>query len=320
MSEFDLIALIQGIIQAKPGNGILPAVVGIGDDAAVLQSDSQAQWVVTMDTLVSGIHFPAETTPGEIGFKALAVNLSDLAAMGADPAWFFLSLTLPNADAGWLEAFAEGMGALAAKQEIQLAGGDMTRGHLSITVTALGLVPRGAALLRSGARANDLVLVSGTPGLAALGLWQWQHKLPTDESASLALNRPVPRLKLGRELRWKARGCIDISDGLAADLGHVTKASGVGAEIWLDRLPQHKSFSAVSEDQRWALQLTGGDDYELCFGLPAEMESDLPGLAARAGVHLTPVGRFTSGSGVRFLRDDGTEFLPKRRGFDHFAN
>ena len=159
----------------------------------------------------------------------------------------------------------------------------------------------------------------GTPGLAALGLWQWQNKLPVDEVASHALNRPTPRLRLGRALRGKARSCIDISDGLAADLGHVTKASGVGAELWLDRLPGMKALRALPEEQRWELQLAGGDDYELCFGLPPELEAELPEIAERAGVELTPIGRFTSVPGMRFLRGDGTEFVPERRGFDHFA-
>jgi len=319
MSEFDLIARLHGIINAEPSGGIPCAVVGIGDDAAVLQANPDMQMVVTMDTLVSGVHFPEETTAADVGFKSLAVNLSDLAAMGASPAWFFLALTLPQGDTHWLDAFAAGMGELATASKIQLAGGDMTRGPLSITVTAIGLVPRGAALLRSGARADDLVVVSGTPGLAALGLWQWEKKLPTDEAAWLVLNRPVPRLALGRALRGKAAACIDVSDGLAADLGHIAQASGVGAEVWVDRLPVHESLSALPAERRLGLQLAGGDDYELCFALPPGLESELPELAARAGVELTAIGRFTSAPGLHFYRKDGTAFVPERRGFDHFA-
>ena len=319
MSEFELIARLQGIINAMPGPGIAPAALGIGDDAALLDPHPGMQTVVTVDTLVAGIHFPLDTSPADIGYKSLAVNLSDLAAMGADPAWFFLSLTLPQADVSWLEAFAFGIGELAKESQIQLAGGDTTRGPLSITVTALGLVPAGSALLRSGARPGDLVVVSGTPGLAALGLWQWENKLAPDAEAWDALNRPTPRIALGRQLRGKARSCIDISDGLAADLGHVTRRSGAGAEIWVDRLPIHECLRAIPELQRCSLQLSGGDDYELCFALPPELESELPEIAARADVALTPIGRFTAHTGVRILQADGTELVLEGKGFDHFS-
>jgi len=193
--------------------------VGMGDDAAVVTVDAGRQLVITVDTMVAGVHFPIDTPAADIACKALAVNLSDLAAMGADPRWFFLALTLPQADERWLEEFATGLATLAAASGIELAGGDTTSGPLSITITALGVVNRGEALLRSTAQAGDLVVVSGTPGLAAAGLMQWRAGEAVDSQAWRAFTRPQPRLQLGRALHGKATACIDVSDGLAADLG-----------------------------------------------------------------------------------------------------
>ena len=299
-------------------NNLPPGSVGIGDDAAVISVDGRQQLVVTTDTMVSGVHFPPDTEPADIGHKALAVNLSDLAAMGAEPAWFFLALTLPAADTRWVEAFAAGMGALAADAGVILAGGDTTSGPLSITITALGLVSPGEALLRSTARANDLVVVSGSPGLAAVALHCLQLKLPVDHAAWRAFTRPEPRLTLGRALRRKATACIDISDGLAADLGHIASASQLGAEVILDCLPRVPAMHTLEREKLWDLQLGGGDDYELCFTLPPALERELPALAATGGTELTIVGRMTAAAGLRCKRPDGTKFTPSRQGFDHF--
>jgi thiamine-monophosphate kinase len=318
LNEFELIDRLQAIINGGRKNGLPPGSVGIGDDAAVLTVDGQRQLVVTTDTLVAGVHFPLDAKPADIGHKALAVNLSDLAAMGAEPAWFFLALTIPAADIEWLDAFAAGMGALAADAGVTLAGGDTTSGPLSITIMALGMVSAGEALLRSTARAKDLVVVSGTPGLAALALHCLQHKLPVDSVAWRAFTRPEPRLKLGQFLRGWASACIDISDGLAADLGHIASASQLGAEVFLDRLPRTPAMRTLEREQLWDLQLGGGDDYELCFTLPPALERELPVLAAAGGTELTVVGRMTAAAGMRCTRPDGTAFTPARAGYDHF--
>jgi len=320
MNEFDLIKRLHNFIGGGRSGLTQQGSIGIGDDAAVLSVDAGKQLVVTTDTLVSGVHFPEDSHAADVGYKALAVNLSDLAAMGADPRWFFLSITLVRADVEWLDEFAAGMASLAARTGVELAGGDTTSGPLSITVTALGLVDRGTALLRSTAKSGDMVVISGTPGLAALALAQLKMGGVVDEEAWQALTRPQPRLELGKCLSAKATACIDVSDGLAADLGHITQASRVGAEIWLDRLPMLVAAESLQPEERWNLQLGGGDDYELCFALPPEIEPELPELAARGGVDLAVIGRFTEGSGIRFLKADGTGFEPGRSGFNHFSD
>ncbi len=320
MNEFELIARIQDIFSSA-GAGLTQAgSVGMGDDAAVITVEAGRQLVVTTDTLVSGVHFASDSDPADIGHKALAVNLSDLAAMGADPRWFFLALTLAEANAQWLDQFAGGMATLAAACGIELAGGDTTSGPLSITITAHGLVNRGEALLRSTANAGDLVVISGNPGLAASGLEQHRAGKQVDGEAWRALTRPEPRLHLGRALRGKATACIDISDGLAADLAHIAEASQLGAEIWLDRLPRPGLMEMLPPEHCWKLQLGGGDDYELCFSLPPRLEHEIPDLAAQGGVGLTVVGRLHTGSGLRFLKRDGSGFVPEKQGFDHFSN
>jgi thiamine-monophosphate kinase len=320
MNEFDLIKRLQTLVGGGRTGLTQQGSIGIGDDAAVLTVDAGKQLVVTTDTLVSGVHFPEDSLAADVGYKALAVNLSDLASMGADPRWFFLAITLAQADVKWLDEFASGVASLAAKTGIELAGGDTTSGPLSVTITALGVVDRGAALLRSTAKSGDLVVISGTPGLAALALAQLQTGGVVDEEAWKALTRPQPRLELGKCLSAKATACIDVSDGLAADLGHITQASRVGAEIWLDRLPMLGAAESLQPEERLNLQLGGGDDYELCFALPPEMEPELPALAAGGGVDLAVIGRFTEGSGIRFLKEDGTAFAPGRSGYNHFSD
>ncbi|MEJ8569007.1 thiamine-phosphate kinase [Elongatibacter sediminis] len=321
--EFDLIRHLADAAGRYDNDVPRPAAVGIGDDAAVLDVDPGCQLVVTTDTLVAGVHFEADAAPGDIGYKALAVNLSDLAAMGATPAWHFLNLTGPPPDREWLGAFAAGMGELAGSEGTQLAGGDTTGGPMSVTVTALGQVPRGQALLRSTAQPGDRIVVSGMPGLAARAL-RWPERSPALEDAATTeafrrLHRPRPRLALGRCLRGVAHACIDISDGLAADLGHILDASGLGAELWLDRLPDSPVFSGMTLESRWNLQLGGGDDYELCFTVP-DAAGDLSALEEAAGVALTVIGRIRKGAGLDCIDADGAAFSPRTAGWDHFRS
>jgi len=321
MGEFDLIRQIQAIF-GEDVTFAKPAILGIGDDAALLEPSPGHHLVVTTDTLVAGVHFSEDTDPADIGYKALAVNLSDLAAMGSSPRWFFLSLTLPINDASWLRKFVQGLAGLAGQSGIQLCGGDTTSGPLAITITALGEVEAGAALRRNTASVGDLVVVSGTPGEAGLGLRQIQHGLTDDPAARTALLRPVPRLKLGVALHGVATACIDISDGLLADLGHIVDASpGVGgATIQLAELPVADSLAQLEPDDRWMLQTSGGDDYELCFTVAPGSSRELAALASQAGIRLTVVGELTAQNGIHCMAPGGQRWQPARHGFDHFSD
>lgn len=294
-------------------------VLGIGDDAAVLDVPSDRQLVVCTDTLVEGVHFPKNTDPHAVGFKALAVNLSDLAAMGAEPGWFFMALTLPDGNAAWVESFAHGMAGLAREAGIVLAGGDTTSGALSITVTAIGFVKKNRALTRGGAKPGDRVVVSGLPGRAALALRQLEAGMEPNEECRKALEYPRPRLSLGSALCGIATACIDVSDGLAADLGHILERSGVGAVLNLEDLPGSQALSGLSVEERWTLQLTGGDDYELCFTVPPEKIDGLPGIAAECGVDLSIIGNISSQPGLVLKRPGGGLFEPAQAGFQHFS-
>ncbi|WP_240126976.1 thiamine-phosphate kinase [Thermomonas alba] len=308
--EFDLIARIRR--RAATRGDVL---LGIGDDCALLAPPPGMQLAVTMDTLNAGVHFPDDTAPADIGWKALAVNLSDLAAMGADPAWCTLALSLPQADAAWLEAFCDGLFALAARHGVALVGGDTTRGPLAVSITAHGFVPADAALRRDGARIGDDVWVSGTLGDAAGALAQWRAGATIAPPLRARLDRPTPRVELGRALRGIASSAIDISDGLLADLAHIARASGVGAEIEADALPASDALrEAFAIDAMRRLQATGGDDYELCFTAPATQRETLHTLAARLDLPLARIGRIVAGSGVHCPGLDG--ITP---GYQHFA-
>jgi thiamine-monophosphate kinase len=320
MSEFDLIGRLRQLI-CLPENEFAPdCSVGIGDDAAVLHIPSGHELVVSTDTLVEGIHFPRVTHPEAIGHKALAVNLSDLAAMGAQPTFFFMALTLPAEDSAWLDAFAQGMARLASRFRVQLAGGDTTRGPLSITITALGTVEKGQALLRSGAQAGDLVIVSGAPGAAAQALSVTQEGREPEPSGRMALEFPEPRISLGKALAKRATSCIDLSDGLAADLGHILQQSGVGAELELDRLPVPPGLDNLADEPRWRLQLAGGDDYELCFTIPPGRAGELDELSESCGVALTPIGTIVTRTGLELITKDGGRFELASAGFRHFSD
>jgi thiamine-monophosphate kinase len=319
MAEFDMIRRLQQIVCGGGDAGRHAPLIGIGDDAAVLEVPPGQQLVVTTDTLVAGTHFRSDAPPRDLGHKSLAVNLSDLAAMGAEPAWFLLALTLPESDSQWLDEFALGIAELAERTEIALAGGDTTCGPLSVTITAMGLVDQGQAITRSGAAAGDLIVVSGLLGDAALALQIQSSGRSVDEPLRRALDRPEPRLELGRRLRGLATAAIDISDGLTADLGHILRASGVGAEIDLADLPCSRALRQLDEQARYELQLTGGDDYELCFTLAAQRRSELEAVRNETGLALPVIGRIT-GTGALVCRlPGGGDFVPARRAYEHFA-
>lgn len=293
--------------------------LGIGDDAALLRVPDGQELVVTVDTLVAGVHFPVDTPPATIGHKALAVNLSDLAAMGATPAWVTLALTLPTADKDWLEAFAEGLFALATTYDVQLVGGDTTRGPLSVTVQAMGLVPAGRSLRRAGAREGEAILVTGCLGDAALAL---QQSAAAITELRARLDTPQPRVAAGQALRELASSAIDLSDGLLADLGHIVRASAVGAELWVDALPRSEAFRhALDREQPdwYGLPLAGGDDYELCVTLAPERVEAARTRLAELGLPLTEVGRIHAGQGIHCRYEDGREYQPTSKGYEHFA-
>jgi thiamine-monophosphate kinase len=324
LGEFDLIERIRRRVIARDD-----VLIGIGDDAAVLAVPAGMQLAVAMDTLNAGVHFPLDTRPADIGWKALAVNLSDLAAMGALPAWCTLSLSMPAPDAAWIDDFLDGFAVLAAAHRVALVGGDTTRGPLSICVTVHGLVEPGCALRRDRARAGDDIWVSGTLGdaagaLALLGLGDGGAAPEIDIDADARsflrsrLDRPLPRVALGRRLAGIATACIDISDGLLADLAHIADASGVGAVVDIERLPASAALSQAFEgDARHALQATGGDDYELCFTAPADRRETIDALSAEVGMALTRIGAVVAGAGVS-ARVAQRDWDPPRRGFEHF--
>lgn len=312
MREFELVRRIR----ASASGSSQGLVLGIGDDAAVLQAGPGEQVVATTDTLNEGVHFRVGSTPSDLGHKALAVNLSDLAAMGACPRWCLLNLSLPEPDPRWLEEFLAGFYGLGRGCSVALVGGDITRGPLSVTVTALGVVEAGSYLARSGGRAGDRVIVSGTLGDAALA---FNSAGQAAAGPAAALARPTPRLALGQALVGLASACIDLSDGLLADLGHVCQASGLGARLDLARLPASAAVAALPDEERWPLQIAGGDDYELCFTIDPEQASRLGDLSERLDLSLTDVGCLEPGREVRCLRADGSEYRPPRRGFEHFA-
>lgn len=311
-AEFDLIERIRARAGTR-GDVIL----GIGDDAAVLRVPAGKQLVVTTDTLNAGVHFPQETAAADVGWKSLAVNLSDLAAMGAQPAWCTLSLSLPQAERTWLDAFLDGFFALADHHGVALVGGDTTRGPLSVCVTVHGFVDEGRALLRDGARPCDDLWVTGTLGDAAGALAQWRGGQRVDSDLRLRLDRPTPRIAAGLALAGIASSCIDVSDGLLADLGHLCRQSAVGAEVDIAELPASRALRAAFDDEaRRALQAVGGDDYELCFTAP-------PDARARIADALPAVriGRIVVGSGVRAMLVDGVEWAPPgSRGYTHFVS
>ena len=320
MSEFSLIDHLRA---GTAGVGDARLRLGIGDDAALWQPQVGRELAVCCDTLIAGRHFPQDSAPGDIAWKALAVNLSDLAAMGADPALALLALTLPEAPSDdWLAAFAQGWTALAALHAVALAGGDTTRGPvLSLTVTCLGDLPQGRALRRDGAQPGDGIFVTGTLGDAAAGLACWPQRDAAEVAPLLTrLQRPTPRLRVGQCLRGLASAAIDLSDGLGVDLGHVLAASRVGAEVAVERLPLSPALRATVGDARAReLAIGGGDDYELCFTAASAHGLELTALAAECGVAITRIGTITEGEGLQWRDGNGRPLAPPVLGWDHFA-
>lgn len=315
--EFDLIERIRRHTEVHRDD----VIEGIGDDAAVVAVPTGRELAIAVDTLVEGVHFPPGTSAADIGWKALAVNLSDLAAMGATPAWALLALTTPGGDEAFFDGLASGFAELATPYRLALIGGDTTRGPLTVTVAVHGFTTPGEALLRSGARVGDVVMVTGTLGDAAAGL-RCLAEADASPYAVLVdrLNRPTPRVSAGQALRGVATACIDISDGLVADLGHICMASGVGIDIEAPLLPRSSALlTHFTEADALDFALGGGDDYELCFTVPADRAGELSSTMARLGCGATRIGRVVEGSGVRVLDERGGVHEPSRTGWNHFA-
>jgi thiamine-monophosphate kinase len=312
--EFDLIARIRARVASRDD-----VALGIGDDAALLDVPPGMQLVVTADTLNAGVHFPDDTAPVDIGWKALAVNLSDLAAMGARPAWCTLSLSLPDADPRWVDDFIDGFLELASLHGVQLVGGDTTRGPLSIAVTAMGHIETGHALRRDEARVGDEVWVTGTLGDASAALQSMFSGAAVERSLRVRLDRPTPRVEAGRALLGLANACVDVSDGLLADLGHLCTRSGVGAEVDLALLPASRALARFKPEVRWPWQASGGDDYELCFTASPQRAEQVQQALDFVGVAGTRIGRIVAGQGVQALDADGAPWLAPRAGYDHFG-
>lgn len=318
MNEFEVIRQYFSF-SSRSAKG---ADLGVGDDCALLSLNPGEQLAVTTDTLVSGVHFPAEGDPALIARRALRVNLSDIAAMGATPLGFQLAVTLPGIDAAWLEAFSQGLALDAASYNCPLVGGDTTRGNLSITITLLGRVPRGQALLRSGASRGDMIYVTGTLGDSRGGLACLQG-VGNDGYLLERYWLPEPRLDAGGALRGYATAALDISDGLIQDLGHIARASGVAARIVADRLPLSKEILAFAKPEtarQWAL--TGGDDYELCFTVPAGLAREMEKTMAALEIPVTRIGEIVAPSTtlVECVDARGNAFQMGEGGYDHFRS
>lgn len=320
MGEFDLIARYF----TRPGR---TAVLGVGDDCALLQPQHGMQLAVSSDMLVQGRHFLSTTPAADVGHKALAVNLSDLAACGAKPLAFTLALALPSVDEAWLAGFAKGLWALADAHGCELIGGDTTQGPLNICITVLGEVPPGDALLRQHAQLGDDIYVSGTVGDARLALEVFRGNLSLQtadfEAARARMDRPTPRVSLGLALRGVANAAIDISDGLLGDLGHILQRSHVGAVIetaWVqDSAAISDAMQTISFNKRLDFALAGGDDYELLFTAAPDQADEVLAAAEQCGVSVTCIGRITPVAGLQVLDLQGLPLSRRFAGFDHFA-
>ena len=315
LGEFDLIAKYFT-------RTVTRAALGVGDDCALFATTPGTQLAVSSDMLVEGRHFLPTVAPERLGHKALAVNLSDLAACGAKPLAFTLALAMPRVDERFLEGFARGLLALADAHGCELIGGDTTQGPLNLCITVFGEVPHGAALLRSGAQPGDELYVSGTLGDARLALEVFRGSVALDgaafEAVRSAMERPQPRVALGLALRGIATSAIDVSDGLLGDLGHVLRRSGVGAELRADALPRSAVLRGLPEALQRTCTLAGGDDYELVFTAPAEAAGRVAAAARAAQVDVTRIGRIDAAAGLRLLDRDGAPLPNDYGSFDHF--
>ena len=321
MGEFDLIARYF----TRPGRH---AVLGVGDDCALLQPQAGMQLAVSSDMLVEGRHFLSITPAAALGHKALAVNLSDLAACGAKPLAFTLALALPFIDENWLAGFSKGLWDLADAHGCELIGGDTTQGPLNICITVLGEVPPGDALLRQHAQVGDDIYISGTVGDARLALEVFKGTVSLEatyfEAARLRMERPIPRIELGLALRGVANAAIDVSDGLLGDLGHILQRSQVGAVIetaWVqDSAAISDAMQSVAFNKRLDFALAGGDDYELLFTAPPDQADEVLEAGEQCGVSITCIGRITPVAGVQVLDLQGLPMSRRFASFDHFAH
>ncbi|QIO07279.1 thiamine-phosphate kinase [Acinetobacter shaoyimingii] len=305
MAEF---SIIDTYFNRKNANSV---DLGVGDDSALLTPPSNQQLVICADTLVAGRHFPLDTDPHAIGWKSVAVNLSDIAAMGAKPHSILLALSLPQIDHDWLKGFSQGLYDCCDQFGVSLIGGDTTQSpHLTISVTALGWIEQGQAVTRSGAQVDDLVVVSGSVGDAAFALQHLGHPLQQ------RLDYPTPRCELGQLLKGLANSMIDVSDGLAQDLKHILDASEVGAILNLDQLPISDALKSLPLEQQWQYALAGGDDYELCFTINQQNYAKL--LHLHPNVMTTIIGKITAQSDLQFEKD-GLVHLLQFDGYQHFA-
>lgn len=315
LGEFDLIAKFFT-------RAVKRAALGVGDDCALFSVAPGMQLAVSSDMLVEGRHFLPTVVPERLGHKALAVNLSDLAACGARPLAFTLALALPRVDEALLDGFARGLLALADAHECELIGGDTTQGPFNICITVFGEVPHGAALLRSGARPGDTLYVSGTLGDARLALEAFRGTVALDgialERVRVAMEQPQPRVALGLALRGIATSAIDVSDGLLGDLAHVLQRSQVGAEVWADALPRSPALQAMPSALQRTCTLAGGDDYELVFTVPPQHAAQALAAARTAQIDITPIGRIVADGGLRVIDAQGRALAERFGAFDHF--
>ncbi len=317
LSEFQLINKYFARQRIRRGD----VVLGIGDDAALLRVPPGMELAVAIDAMVEGRHFPAGSDPFAIGHKVLAVNLSDMAAMGAEPAWATLAISLPDAEESFVAGFTEGLFSLAHRFGVELVGGDTVRGPLLAVVQMHGFVPSGKGIKRSGAFPGDAIYVTGTLGDAGVALQKILKQEACSDELRQRLERPEPRVQEGIALRGIASAAIDISDGLVADLAHILDASGVGATLEVDALPLSNHLRDVVTDsvKQWEYSLASGDDYELCFTVSPHRESMLLNMAQTWPCGVTRIGTIDNEAGLRLQRSDGSPFKLEAHGFDHFA-
>jgi thiamine-monophosphate kinase len=309
MNEFDLIREYFTWPIKDPS-----VVLGVGDDAALFSLEQGCQLVTTTDSLVEGVHFSASTPAKDIAHKSLAVNLSDIAAMGAKAKYFTLAIALPKIDKSWLKEFSDSLRQLSMHYEVSLIGGDTTRGSLTITITMIGMVESSKAMTRSGARPGDGVYVSGTIGDAGFCFWKLSNGLLSSNQELKRLNCPIPRIELGLALKNLASSCIDISDGLEQDLSHILKASSVGAVIEVKKIPISETLNIYIKDtNNWSIPLCGGDDYELCFTVPEDNEEALKMISESCNVKITKIGVVSESLGLQIEGFDGP-----RKSYQHF--
>jgi len=333
LGEFDLIQrFFKAGADAMHPNDEKVIALGIGDDCALLKPAAGEEIAITSDMLVEGRHFFMDANPGLLGRKALAVNLSDLAAMGAKPIGFTLSIALPNVDIAWLEAFSKGLFAVANQYSCPLIGGDTTAGPLTISITAFGSIPSGKAIRRSGAKVGDDIWASGTIGDARLALAALRHEITLPESdlkqIEHRMHNPTPRVELGMKIRELASAALDISDGLLGDLHHILKQSQVSAKVFLDQIPKSETLQKQSEDIQNQFAASGGDDYEICFTAPTEKRDVIDEISIALNLPLTRIGSITEKVGAAeklslFNKNgdllDETKSAALLKSFDHFA-